>query len=93
MGVGISVTKGAGVIVDVGEETDMAVTVSIADVSIGRVGGKFELGLTRRILHAFSREMSITTKRNEINCFLNRMATSILNKKTQGKDPCVTKKL
>jgi uncharacterized protein YyaL (SSP411 family) len=81
------------VITDVGEEIDMAVTVSMADVSIGRVGGKFELGLTKRILHAFSRAMSITTKNNEINCFLNRMATSILNKKDARKRPLRDKKI
>ena len=76
-------TCGVGVIVGVGENMDMAVTVSTTDVSIERMGDKVELGF-KRMPHALSRDMVITIKNNEKKCFLNRMAASIMNKKAQG---------
>ena len=79
MGVGMDVAEGTGVSVNVGEAADMAVTVSIADVSIDeRLGGKFESGAATPRLHALSRNIAVAMKNNRKKFFLIRMAASIL---------------
>jgi hypothetical protein len=58
----MGVTEGVGVVVSVGKEADIAVTVSMTDVSIELTGGKFESGLDTPRLHALSRNIAVVTK-------------------------------
>jgi hypothetical protein len=74
----MNVAEGVGVSVNVGKEEDMAVTVSITDVSIERMGVKFESGLATPRLHALSRNITVAMKNNKNTLFLIRMAASIL---------------
>jgi hypothetical protein len=74
VGEGVSVNAGVGVSVGVGRDSDMAVTVSLTDVSMYEsVGSKFGSDLDTPRLHALSRNMAAAMKNNK-KYFLIRMA-------------------
>ena len=74
---GKDVAEGVEVRTAVGMEINVAVTVGITGVSLGRVEGKFELGLDTLRLHAWSMGITIVMKNNGRKYFLIRMIASI----------------